>query len=101
MNAERSSLMRRLLVHMGGALLSALLLYVLGSGPASYYQVCYHNSLGRDGSARVEALLRTMYRPLQPSVKGTPLETPIANYQGWWNIRAFEKHPMMWDYFEP
>jgi hypothetical protein len=91
MNPESPSTARGLLARIGGVLLGVLVLYALGSGPAAYYQTRYHN--GNLGSAEVAIALQRMYEPLWSGVEGTSLKTPMANYQGWWNQRAFEKYP--------
>jgi hypothetical protein len=96
MNPESRLTARGLLARIGGVLLGVLVLYALGSGPATYYSVCYHNSLGRSGSARGQALLQTAYRPLGAGVAGTSLETLLVKYQGWWILRAQEKYPILW-----
>lgn len=102
MNPEPSHPMRRLLLQGSVAFLGALALYALGAGPASYYEMRYANTDGMQGSASVLRKLRIVYQPLQASVKGTSLQTPLVSYRHWWTQRAAERYPPpgLDDYYE-
>lgn len=104
------STVRGLFVRIGGVLLGVLFLYVLGAGPATYYQTRYANTLGIDirsvvnpdeglpkdvlGSWAVCEAMQTMYRPLEAGVKGTPLEKPLADYRQRWTESATARYPL-------
>lgn len=110
MNPESPSTARGLLARIGGVLLGVLLLYALGSGPATYYQTRYENTVGIEilsvlnpnesvpgdvlGSWTVCKVLWTMYRPLEAGVKGTPLEKPMADYRQRWAEGATARYPL-------
>jgi hypothetical protein len=78
---------------MSAMLLGALVLYAAGAGPASYYETRFMITDGRQGSVSGIKKLRGLYWPLQTSVKGTPLQTPLENYCDWWSDRAWKQYP--------
>jgi hypothetical protein len=96
MNAERPAFVRALAARLSAVLLGALVLYVAGAGPASYYETRFAYTYGRLGSATVLELAGRMYAPLMAGVEGTPLKQPVTDYRDWWIRRAAEKYPIIW-----
>jgi hypothetical protein len=93
MNPERPASIRTLLARLGGVLLGAFALYVLGAGPKAYYDVRVIHTLGFQGSRAVFSALRRAYAPLEASVEGTPFQAPFTEYCDWWERLAAKKYP--------
>jgi hypothetical protein len=96
MDSERTSSMHGLFARLGGVVLVAVLLYVLGAGPVTFYKTRYANS-GR-GSFTTYVLLERMYNPLE-TVEQDNLRRPLSQYRGWWRQRADEKYPLITWYY--
>ena len=75
MDAAETPSLRRLLVRMAATLLALVVLYVLGSGPASYANMHYPQS---------RRLYAELYRPLNMAAADTPMEIPLFAYEEWW-----------------
>jgi hypothetical protein len=93
MNPEHSTPLRGLLARTSAVLLGALVLYVAGAGPASYYATRFGNTGGQKGSQRLVDTMHGVYRPLEAGVEKTALKGSLADYRQWWNQRAAQKYP--------
>ena len=75
MDTEKPPSLRSHITRILYGLIAALLLYVLGIGPACWLAFRYE---------RADPVFEKLYGPLVQAVRVTPLERPLISYMLWW-----------------
>lgn len=67
-----------------GALVLAIVLYVLSVGPAYYLAAKCRTVIEMNTDVSLFAMLGVIYRPLEWLAEGPPMRKPFLAYMRWW-----------------